>query len=418
MKIGIDIRATQTEHGGRGVGRYVFDLIDGMLRVGGHHDYVLFGIAGAPIPPGVQELPPNFRLTTVGGPLLHADFKRWYLGVPGFGRTRFAQRANYESLYRTQVQSFTDKVNAEALDVIHLPAPIDVHVCSDGEFNCRRVATFFDAVPLAMPDQFLRRWSEISQIHFKRQMETYRKANVVVAISNASRRDAIRFLDLPPEKVVTVHCGARPRSQTTIDDAAARLVLSRFGVTSPFFIFCSVCDFHKNWERMLEAYRLTRNEGLAIQLVMVTARDDWHFPRVQKLLRDLNLTEADVIVTGRVTDEELSILYSRALALISPAFYEGFGLPALEAMTFGTPVIASDRTSLPEVVGDAGLFFDPTDTAAMATAMKKLLTQPDLRANLSAKSATRASLFSVERQATGFLAVYAGQRPPTPAVSE
>jgi glycosyltransferase involved in cell wall biosynthesis len=264
-----------------------------------------------------------------------------------------------------------------------------------------------------MPEQFLDRWPEILQIHFRRQMDTYRKANVVVAISSASRLDAIRFLDLPPEKVETVHCGARARNHTAIDEATARLVLARFGVTNPFFVFCSVCDFHKNWERMLEAYRVTRNDGLATQLVMVSARDDGHFPRVDKLRRQLNFTEGEVIVTGRITDDELAVLYSRALALISPAFYEGFGLPALEAMAFGTPVIAADRTSLPEVVGDAGLFFDPSDTAALAVAMKELATQPELRASLSSKCASRVSLFSVERQAMNLLAAYGGERVST-----
>ena len=203
-----------------------------------------------------------------------------------------------------------------------------------------------------------------------------------------------------------------------IDQAEACLVLSRFGITGPFFIFCSVCDFHKNWEGMLEAYRLARNEGLATQLVMVSARDDGHFPRVERLLRSLSLTETEVVVTGRVTDDELSVLYSRALALISPAFYEGFGLPALEAMAVGTPVIAAARTSLPEVVGDAGLFVDPSDTMGLAAAMKELATYPELRAQLSAKCPDRAALFSVERQASNLLAVYGGRTPPAPAVPE
>jgi glycosyltransferase involved in cell wall biosynthesis len=301
-------------------------------------------------------------------------------------------------------------VNAETLDVLHLPAPIDIDVCPDGQFDCRRVATFFDAIPLAMPDQFLNRWPEILQVHYKRQVATYRKADVVVAISEASRRDAIRLLGLPPEKVTTVHCGARPRSHSSGDDELARRILARFGVTGPFFVFCSVCDFHKNWEGMLEAYRAARTDGLATQLVMVSARDDAHFPRVEKVRRQLGLSDTDVIVTGRVTDHELSVLYSSALALISPAFYEGFGLPALEAMAVGTPVIAADRTSLPEVVGDAGLFFDPSDPAALSAIMKEFAAQPQLRARLSAKCAARAAFFSVERQANALLAVYRGER--------
>ena len=161
---------------------------------------------------------------------------------------------------------------------------------------------------------------------------------------------------------------------------------------------------------MLEAYRAARKDGLAAQLVMVSARDDAHFPRVEKVRRQLGLADTDVIVTGRVTDHELSVLYSRALALISPAFYEGFGLPALEAMTVGTPVIAADRTSLPEVVGDAGLFFDPSDPVALSAIMKEFVTQPQLRARLSAKCAARAGFFSVERQARALLAAYRGER--------
>jgi glycosyltransferase involved in cell wall biosynthesis len=142
----------------------------------------------------------------------------------------------------------------------------------------------------------------------------------------------------------------------------------------------------------------------------VTPRDNQYFAGIQNQLANLGLTDKDVVVTGRVSDEELSALYSRATALVSPSFYEGFGLPALEAMQFGTPVVASDRSSLPEVVGDAGLLFNPWDVEDITRAMKRIVTDPQLRMELSARCSRRSSLFTVERQAKSLLAVYGGHR--------
>jgi glycosyltransferase involved in cell wall biosynthesis len=175
------------------------------------------------------------------------------------------------------------------------------------------------------------------------------------------------------------------------------------GIPPDFILYIARLEHPgKNHVRLLEAFaRLRADTGLPHKLVLVGSR--WNGAEViEARVRELGLTDA-VILPGFVANETLPVLYAAADILVFPSLFEGFGIPLLEAMASGTPVCASDISSIPEVVGDAGLLFDPLDPAAIANALGRILGEPALRAELVARGLARAPLFSWDIAAAAVL---------------
>jgi glycosyltransferase involved in cell wall biosynthesis len=155
---------------------------------------------------------------------------------------------------------------------------------------------------------------------------------------------------------------------------------------------------------LIEAFAVVRRDGLAAKLV-IAGQDRWRTSDVARLVNQRGLA-ADVVFTGYAPNSDLPALYSAAAVLAYPSLYEGFGLPVLEAMTCGAPVVASNTSSLPEVAGDAALLIDPTDVQAIAGALRAVLTRPELANDLRARGLKRAAQFSWHKTALQTLAVY------------
>ena len=189
------------------------------------------------------------------------------------------------------------------------------------------------------------------------------------------------------------------------DGAESNAILQKYRIDSSrrFLLYVGGLSPHKNLPRLLEAFAIGATED--VDLVLVGDTGDvflTHVPVLKAAVARLGL-EARVIFTGFVPDQELAHLYSRAYALVQPSLMEGFGLPPIEAMACGTPVLSSTAGSLPEVVGDAGVFFDPTDVGAMATAIRALLGSADERRVLAAKARERAQRFTWSAAAQALL---------------
>ena len=229
------------------------------------------------------------------------------------------------------------------------------------------------------------------------------RADAILADSEATRRDLERLLAVPPERVRVTHLAADACFQP-LPNAETRAVLTRYGLTPGYLLFVGTWEPRKNLPGLLEALALLHARGEKLHLV-IAGRPGWLYADIFTRVQQLHL-EAWVRFIEKVPLGDLVALYNGALALTMPSFYEGFGLPALEAMQCGTPAIVADRASLPEVMGTAGLLIDPDDPETLAEACATLAGDADLRARLRAAGLERARTFTWAATAQATLEVY------------
>jgi glycosyltransferase involved in cell wall biosynthesis len=221
-------------------------------------------------------------------------------------------------------------------------------------------------------------------------------ATRIVTPSQASRRDLVSVFNLPDRKINMMTLGTHSHFRVVSDGPLSDSVLTKYGVRpgSRYLIYVGGLSPHKNLPRLIEAF--AQGASPETNLVIVGDMGDvfhTHVPVLREAVARNGLGDR-VNFTGFVPDDDLVYLYNRAYACVQPSLMEGFGLPPAEAMACGIPVLASTAGSLPEVVGDAGAFFDPTDVPAMAKAIERLLADPAERDRLAAVALKRCSLFT------------------------
>lgn len=228
-----------------------------------------------------------------------------------------------------------------------------------------------------------------------------RSAARVVTVSESTRRDVLRFYRVEPERVVTVPNGVDPAMVPVTDEGRLARFREVHGLPEEFILYLGTLQPRKNLVGLLRAYA---RAGVEAPLVVAGGKG-WMYEPVFAEVRALGI-EGRVLFAGYADPEDLPLWYSAATAFVFPSFYEGFGLPVLEAMACGAPVITSDSSSLPEVAGDAALLVDPRDVDALAGAIERLMGSPGLRADLRERGLARAREFSWERTARETAAVY------------
>ncbi len=246
-----------------------------------------------------------------------------------------------------------------------------------------------------------------------------RAARRVIAISQATKDDLVRHYGADPERIAVVYHGLGPSFRPAPDPAA----LARHGLQAPYMLYVGTVQPRKNLERLIEAFAMATASHTGASgseqplLLAIAGRRGWLSEAIDRRVAQLGLG-GRVRFLDYVPDEDLPGLLSGATAFAFPSLYEGFGLPVLEAMACGAPVLTSTTSSLPEVAGDAAMLVDPTDTAAIAAALARLIADEPLRAELRARGLARAALFSWERCARETLAVLLkaqGEQPATAA---
>ncbi len=229
-------------------------------------------------------------------------------------------------------------------------------------------------------------------------------ARRVIVPSEATARDLHAAYGTPRSKIVVIPHGYHPRFRPVPPDEIAR-GLARLGLTPPYILALGTLQPRKNLARTLEAFARLCAAGLPHRLVLVGRRGWLADPLFAAFARPDSPAHGRIAITGYLPDDDLPIVYNGAVALAFPSLYEGFGLPALEALACGTPVLTSNATSLPEVVGDAALTVDPLDTAAIADGLTRLVTDQSLRETLRERGLAQAARFSWGRAARQTLAV-------------
>jgi glycosyltransferase involved in cell wall biosynthesis len=228
----------------------------------------------------------------------------------------------------------------------------------------------------------------------------------LVADSEATKQDLVQLYGADEARITVVHLGVDPGLEPVRDPAELARVRAKYGLGPAYVLYVGTLQPRKNLVRLIEAFAGLRSAGLrsAGRQLVLAGKKGWLYQEILKRGRELGLEE-QVVFAGFVPDADLAALYSGASLFVMPSLYEGFCLPVLEAMACGTPVACSATSSLPEVVGDAALTFDPQDTGEMAAAMWRALSEPRLRETLVARGAEQIKGFTWSRAARQVLEV-------------
>ncbi len=250
--------------------------------------------------------------------------------------------------------------------------------------------TYYASYPENVPKVELFIW------HILNRLST-RKAAKIITVSESAKRDIVRTFKVKEEKVYVTYESSEERFHPDYSKEEIEAVKQKYGLGEKYLLSVAIMRSNKNIPRLLEAFNILKTQyGLEHQLVLVgTVSEPFK-----------NLKQKDVIVTGYVQNEYLPLLYNGASLLVHPSFFEGFGLTVLEAMACGTPVAASNVTSLPEIIGEAGLLFDPFDVEDMADKIYRVLSDMELREELIKKGLERVKKFSWDKTAKQTLAVF------------
>lgn len=381
MRIGVDGGCLANR---RGFGRFARRLVDALSRGGGGHDYVVFVDA-----PSAAEV------------VVPAGFERVVVEV-GVAPGKAASARGRRSLGDMFAMG---RATARArLDLMFFPATYTYFPTWN---TGKLVVTMHDALPLVYPEYIFPNRAGRLAWRLKETVAGW-AADRVVTVSEASRRALATHGGWPESKLRVITEGPDPIFTPRGDDPRADAVLASRGISlaERFLLFVGGPSPHKNLPRLIEAFG--RINSHSTRLVLVGDLDDSfhsHAPEIRAAVQGSPARDR-ITLAGFVPDDELVFLYSRAYALVLPSLLEGFGLPAVEAMACGTPVLAGRAGSLPEVVGPAGDLFEPTDVDEMTRTITRFLHDPERRDRLGRIALDHSRLFTWERSAQALVACF------------
>jgi glycosyltransferase involved in cell wall biosynthesis len=367
LRIAIDAHSVGTGLGGNE--SYATNLIEALAGVDSVNDYTLYVTRRAAVERFSNRWP-NF---SVRGTLPHTPLIRIPL-------------------------TLSAELRRNPVDVLH------VQFTAPPFSPCPVVVSIHDLSFEHLPQTF--KWRSRKQLRITVRRSA-REAAQVIALSDYARNDIISSYHVNPENVSVIPLAAPAHFRPVKDEGELQRVRQTYGIEGDYILSVGAIQPRKNLSRLVAAYsrlRRARPEVKLPQLVLV-GKCAWLYDETLRTIKELEVSNS-VILTGYVPEADLPTLYSGALCFVYPSYFEGFGLPPLEAMKCGAPVIVGNKTSLPEVVGDAGLLVDPFEVDEIASAIQKVITDSDLRAHLRAKGLERASLFDWQETARQTLGVY------------
>ena len=268
------------------------------------------------------------------------------------------------------------------------------------------VVTVHDVIQFVLPEYA---WRKISRVYFGLVSRGARRADAIITVSECSKRDIVKLLNVAPDRIHVIGNAVDERFHPVRDAWLLASVRERYGIAPRFMLYFGGFDLRKNVPRLIEAYaRLP--DAVRRQYPLVIAGRYQHlghplYPDPRVVVQRLGL-EGQVMFTGQIREQDKAPLYSAATVFAFPSLYEGFGMPVLEAMACGTPVVTSNRSALPEVAGDAGVLVDPYDTEAISQAIAELLDSQERREDLSRRGLDRARHFTWRQVAEQTVRVY------------
>jgi glycosyltransferase involved in cell wall biosynthesis len=367
MRIGIDIRALRATR--TGIGRYLLKMLEALAAGDRANEYILFYNSLKGETPDDIPTADNFKTVRIRMPNKLLNVFWAYTPLP-------------------PVESFIGPV-----DIFHSPnfqlAPARTGAS---------VLTVHDLVFYLHPEMAI----PSSVRHYKPRIHHYfKRADMVVADSKATARDIVEHLDFPEDRIAVIYPGA-----ITMEEASRERIetmKSRYAIENDYILFVSCLEPRKNLARLFKAFD---RSGLHDQYQLVLAGPKgWHFRELEVLWNSLD-SRSRIRWLDYVPGEELSALYSGAAFFVYPSLVEGFGLPILEAMSVGCPVLTSDVSSMPEVAGEAALYVDPLDVDSIIDGLIQLASDSTLRERLSRDGRERVKLFTWDKMAKSMLGIY------------
>ncbi len=371
MRIAIDL--SPAVHQKAGLGRYARTLAEHLTALDHGNEYIAFAYGS----PAQDALPPSLRaLPRANIPL---DVRPWRMGV-------WLAHALGVSLDRA----------LPSVDIFHATE----HLLPPLK-NAKSVFTLHDLIFQFFPEFHLplNRWFLRNAMpHF------LRRADAIIAVSECTKWDAVRLYRVPPEKITVIYEGVNPALRPATDPNVIAAARARYAHNQPFLLFLGTIEPRKNIPALVDALQALRARGFSHRL-LIAGRRGWLYQDVFEHVRQAGM-ESEVDFLDYVPDVDLPALFAACDAFVFPSLYEGFGLPPLEAMACGAPVVCSNTSSLPEVVGEAALGVNPRDPGEIAAAVERVIHDERLRAELRAKGLVQAAKFSWERAARETIAVY------------
>lgn len=391
MRIGVDIRPLQDKSRFRGIGYYLSHILTELSNIDRKNEYFLYLYSGASID---LKLNPKFRYK--------------FIEITPF--------TTYELRYKLR-SSLKQSLNVSKDN-------LDLFFVSDPSYGIPRgakktIGVLYDLIPIIFSDRYpegkfilsskqdFKRWivRVLSRFIYTRAYKSLLKTRAIFSISESTKKDFLQRFNYPKYSVFVTHL-APDSVYKPVDPLTVKNVLIKYGLEEPFLVYVGGCDFRKNLEKLVLSFE--RLKGMNSNLKLVLVGNDFirgTDPDSQKIQKQVELSKYknEIIRPGYVSNEDLASLYSSASVFIYPSIYEGFGLPILEAMACGCPVISYNNSSIPEVAGDAALLLEPDDD--LAEAIKKVITDEKLRKSMIKKGFQQARKFSWEKTARQTLKV-------------
>lgn len=387
MRLLVDLFACQTMSRFRGIGRYTLSLTREMANLRGMND--MFVLADNLYEKSFEELRQDFvRKLSVGAflPYNHPPVK-------------YDKPENVKLTGQIAATLVRQAYLTVSPDIVLTPSPFEgwleqgiVPSPGDLNYSYAQAAILYDLIPFVFKENYLEQDLNYKQWYLER-LNNLHKYDILLSISEATRQDAIKILGINPDKVINISGAAGSqfhRLDLTYDEK--RSFLGHYGIHRPFILYIGEGDFRKNRDGALRAYaQLPRHIIESHQFVTSHSGDK---TTLYNNLLSLGFVKDDVVVLGHLADEDLVKLYNLCKLFFFPSLYEGFGLPILEAMACGAPVITSNNSSLPEVVGRQDVLFDASNPQAMVEALHRALTNPAFLKDLADYGPKQADQFS------------------------
>lgn len=383
MKIGIDYTSAATQ--GAGIGRYTRELMRAILAQPSPHQFSLFYASRE-----IRDVEFGFRNSAF--PIPHSPFRIRRLPF----HDKWLMRLWHRLRIPIPVELIVGKVDVFHSPDFTLPPTLP---------GVPTLLTVHDLSFIRDPDSA---WPSLRAFLNKAVPRSVKRATHVLADSQATKDDLIELFGTPAEKITVLYSGVEARFAPVRDRAEIDRVCAKYQLPQPFILSVGTLQPRKNYGRLIEA--LASISDAVPHHLVITGGKGWMYETIFEQVKRSGL-EGRVHFPGFVDDADLPALYSAADLFALVSLYEGFGLPLLEAMACGVPVIASNTSSLPEVIGDAGLQVDARSVNDIARALRQMLDQPELRERSIGLGLERARLFTWEKAARELLAIYDQLRP-------
>lgn len=395
MRIVIDLQGAQAENRHRGIGRYSLSLTLSIARHKKDHEIYIalndaFPESIRPIRAAFKGLIPPENVCVWSAPIGSTSVNhQWQREASAIVRDAFLANLRPDVVL---VSSIFEGFESDAIT--------DIAGISD---SCLKAVILYDLIPLLHPDIYLK--NPDFDAWYRAKIDDLKRADCWFAISESSKREGIENLELPEDRVLSISADAHERfkiNQVAPEDDL--LIKNRFGLHNEFVMYTGGIDHRKNIPALIRAYAALPSETRALhQLAIVCAISDVDRQELTRLATDSGLDSDDVVFTGFVSEEVLIALYNLCKLFVFPSWHEGFGLPALEAMRCGAPVIAGNLSSLPEVIGWDEALFDPHSEASITAAILRGLEDTPFRQALINHGKQQALLFSWDLSAKKFI---------------